>query len=602
MIAVCSTGTNGKGYDEEQQSAANEKCSGKAERHYREWLCRLDSLDDATRRELEEMQDKVSTIDECFGSELTFGTGGMRGVVGAGLNRMNVYIVRRATQGLANYINSLKECLDEKKVAIAYDTRRYSREFALEAALVLAANGIKGLLFEDVRPTPVLSFAIREVKCAAGVVVTASHNPPQYNGYKVYGPDGGQAVSPLADVLTEEIKKVDIFKDVKTMSQPEAEKKGMLELIGAGVDERYREQVRGLSLSRPASKIKVVYTPLHGTGAVVIPPLLRERTFIELSLVEEQMAADPDFTTVKVPNPEEPASFAMALQLARQIGADLVMATDPDGDRVGCAVLSKGEDYVHLTGNQTGALMLEYILKRLKERKELPGRGVMIKTIVTGGLGQKVAASYGVTTEETLTGFKFIGEKMTEYENAGEKTYIFGYEESCGFLAGRYARDKDAVSAAFLIAEMAAFYKEKGKDLLEVLDELSGKHGYFREDLLSIELNDMEESDRLMDLFSNFPQRFEGGEVVEKRDYWRRMAWDFLDGKEYGLSLPRSPVLYYRLSGGSWFCVRPSGTEPKVKIYFSVESDCPRKSEEKLDILKKAVLHILEPLEKTDLK
>jgi len=559
------------------------------EQCYLRWL-ECPDLDPETRRELEAMAGNSDEIACCFGSELAFGTGGMRGVIGAGLNRMNRYIVRRATQGLADYLNSLDLETKDKKVAIACDTRRFSCEFSVDAALVLAANGITALLFDGVRPTPELSFAVRELGCAAGIVITASHNPPQYNGYKVYGPDGGQAVSPLIDEVAAAISRVDLFDDVRIISREEAESAGLLRIIGPEIDRSYREAIRSLSLSRPQTRLKLVYTPLHGTGACHIPDLLRECGYIDLALVEKQMVPDPQFSTVTVPNPEEPEAFKMALELARREEADIVLATDPDGDRVGCAVRGDGGSYTHLTGNQIGALLLDYILAGLARKKALPPNAVMIKTIVTGDLGRKVAEAYGVKTIETLTGFKYIGEKIKEFEESGEFSFIFGYEESYGFLAGTFARDKDAIGAACLIAEMAAYHKEKGRSLLQVLEQLSRKYGFFREDLVSIELDDMEKAGELMRAYEAIPPELAGERVIEKRDYGQRKSWDLLAGEERPVELPRSEVLFYRLESGAWFCIRPSGTEPKIKLYFSVSAGSAAEAEAKLKSLKEEIL------------
>ncbi len=563
------------------------------EQCYRRWLD-YPHLDGASRRELESMEGDSERIAASFSGELAFGTGGMRGIIGVGLNRMNSYIVRRATQGLADYINSLDLEPEKMKVAIAYDTRRFSREFSRDAALTLAANGITALLFDGVRPTPQLSFAVRELGCAAGIVITASHNPSQYNGYKVYGPDGGQAVSPFIDEVAAAISRVDLFDDVRSIPWEEAKKSGLLSIIGPELDSSYREAVRSLSLSKPQGRLKVVYTPLHGTGAVHIPNLLSRCSFVELALVEEQMVPDPQFSTVEQPNPEERDTFEMALKLADSEEADLVLATDPDGDRVGCAVRNAAGSYIHLSGNQMGALLLDYLLERLTERKALQPNAVMIKTIVTGNLGRKIADAYGIRTMETLTGFKYIGEKMQEFEETGEFSFIFGYEESYGFLAGTFGRDKDAVGGAFLITEMAAFHKERGHTLLDVLEQLSLKHGFFREDLFSIALQDMEKSGEIMSSFSSFPPEVAGERVVEKRDYALRKSYDLLTGEERPVELPRSEVLYYKLESGAWFCLRPSGTEPKIKLYFSVSAGSAAEAEAKLNRLKKDVLKQIE--------
>lgn len=566
------------------------------EQRYRRWLGRPD-LDPDIRMELEAMAGNSEAINASFGSELAFGTGGMRGIIGAGLNRMNRYIIARATQGLADYINNLGLEEKAKKVAIAYDTRHFSREFSVAAALTLAANGITALLFDDVRPTPQLSYAVRELGCAAGIVITASHNPPQYNGYKVYGPDGGQAVSPFIDEVAADISRVDHFDDVRSISLEKAEAKGLIRSIGSALDRSYREAVCSLSLTRPQSRLGVVFTALHGTGAVHIPHLLRQCGYVELALVEEQMAPDPQFSTVTAPNPEQPEVFDLALKLARRKEADIVLATDPDGDRVGCAVRDDGGDYVHLNGNQIGALLLDYLLERLAEKKALPRNAVMIKTIVTGDLGRKVAEARGVKTMETLTGFKYIGEKMKEFEETGEFSFIFGYEESYGYLAGTFVRDKDAVAAARLIAEMAAYHKEKERSLLQVLEQLYLKHGYYREDLISIELQDMEKAAAIMRSFTTMPQQVAGERVVEKRDYAQGKRWDLLTGVEHIIELPCSEVIYYRLESGAWFCIRPSGTEPKIKLYFSVRAAGQAEAGTRLEILKREILTYIEDVQ-----
>ncbi len=559
------------------------------QQRYHKWLDHP-ALDPGIRRELEAMSGDGAQINASFSEELAFGTGGMRGIIGAGLSRMNRYTVRRATQGLADYINSLALEEKAKKVAIAHDTRRFSREFSMDAALTLAANGITALVFDGVRPTPELSFAVRELGCAAGIVITASHNPPQYNGYKVYGPDGGQAVSPFIDRVSAAIKKVDLFDDVKNISRERAEKAGLLRLIAPEIDCAYRGAVKSLSLYRPKVRLKAVYTPLHGAGASHIPHLLEACGYVDLAVVEEQMVPDPQFSTVDAPNPEEPAAFEMALELASREKADIVLATDPDGDRAGCAVRDAHGAYHHLNGNQIGALLLDYILGRLEEKKELPPNAVMLKTIVTGDLGRKVAAAYGVKTVETLTGFKYIGEKMKEFEESGEFSFIFGYEESYGFLAGTFGRDKDAVGAALLIAEMAAYHKEKGRTLLQALEQLSKKYGYFREELVSIGLQDMEKAGETMRSLETLPPEMAGERIIEKRDYSLRKSWDLLTGEERPLELPRSEVMYYRLESGAWFCIRPSGTEPKIKLYFSTCAAGAQEAEAGLDALKKEVL------------
>jgi phosphoglucomutase len=562
--------------------------------HYKRWIAQP-HLDPQTKEELLSMQDDPALIENHFGQELIFGTGGMRGIIGPGLNRINPYIIRRATQGLADYINSLPAAQDgrpstKKQVAIAYDTRRYSAEFAEAAALVLAANGIKALLFNSIRPTPLLSYSTRALGCAAGIVITASHNPSQYNGYKVYGPDGGQAVSPLVDDLIAAIKPIDIFTGVKTIAKDEAIKLGLFALIDPAYDQNYLDAVKSLSLSNPEQCLKVVFTPLHGTGSVFVPDLLQQTRCVELHLVEEQMKPDHNFSTVRVPNPEDPAALSMALDLANQVGADLVLATDPDCDRVGTAIRDQDGELKILSGNQIGAVLIEYICSRHRKNGTMPADPVLVKTIVTGDLGRRVAESHGLKVVETLTGFKFIGDQMKHFEEKGAPHFVFGYEESCGYLTGTFVRDKDAVIASFLIAEMTAYYKEQGLNLLQVLEKIQQRVGYYRDELLTIELNEISEADRHVAAFQDLPNVFAGQELVEKRDYESSKGLKLESGEQFNLTLPRSPVLHYTLADGSWFAVRPSGTEPKVKFYLSVCAATAAAADHKLSRLREAVL------------
>ncbi|MGI6588534.1 MAG: phospho-sugar mutase [Peptococcia bacterium] len=558
---------------------------------YNDWL-QSDVVDAKSKQELLKIKSDPIEIKERFNSELSFGTGGLRGIIGVGLNRMNIYVVRKTTQGLANYLNKQYPSATQLKVAIAHDTRLYSREFTEEAALVLAANGIQALIFSGPRPTPHLSFTIRELKCAAGIVITASHNPPQYNGYKVYGPDGAQAVSPFVDDLTQFIAQVDIFKDVHTMSRQEAETKGLLTVLNSEIDHCYLEKVASLAQSKPQQKIKAVFTPLHGTGCCFIPTLLKQTGFVDLFLVDEQMKADPKFSTVKVPNPEDKASFALALKLAKQKAADLIIASDPDCDRLGCAIRDNKGDYHFLTGNQIGALMLEYLLSHLQAKNKLPANGVLIKTIVTSNLGKNIAESYGIKTMETLTGFKYIGEKIKEFEKEGSFEFLFGYEESYGYLVDTFVRDKDANIAALLLAEMAAYYQEHDLNLLQVLEKLFQRHGYFQEDLVSIELQDKETTTQIMTALEEQPPTVSGLHTIEKRNYQQSKSYNLLTGEEQSLTLPCSKVLYYRFNDDSWFCFRPSGTEPKAKFYFSVVAESKQEASNKLANLKKSVLSV----------
>ena len=556
---------------------------------YKKWL-NSRVIDPDTHQELLDIKDDPDSIIDRFGTELSFGTGGMRGMIGAGLNRINRYVIRKATQGLADYLRDQYSETQKIKVAIAYDTRYYSGEFAEETALVLSANGIEALVFKGVHPTPLLSFATRELGCCAGVVITASHNPPNYNGYKVYGPDGAQLVSQMSDKLTKAISQVDIFDDVYIIPMEEAVDRGLFKYIGSELDELYIEKVRSLSLTEPESNIKVVFTPLHGTGSCFIPTLLGEMDYIDLYEVKEQMSADPAFPTIRVPNPEDPEAFTISLEMAGHLNADLVLATDPDCDRVGCAARNRNGSYSFLNGNKIGVLLLEYILGRLSEKGALPADGVVIKTIVTGEMGKAIAASYGIRTMETLTGFKYIGEKIKEFEETGSSHFLFGYEESYGFLAGTFVRDKDANIAAFLISEMAAYYKQRGQNLHEVLEDLYKRHGYYKEDLLSLNLRDKALEAKLMEAFNNELPETDCMTAVEKRDYSCGICCDLINGSEVCLDLPNSRVLYYKFDDNSWFCVRPSGTEPKIKIYLSVVGKSDEEAANKLESLKKMIL------------
>ncbi len=549
-------------------------------------------IDAAMKKELLKLRGNQEAIRDCFGHKLAFGTGGLRGVFGPGLNRMNRYIVRSLAQGLANCLTKKPRATDLLQIPIAYDTRRFSRDFAEEAALVFAANGIKAILFSDPTPTPLLSFTIREMGCAAGLVITASHNPPEYNGCKVYGADGCQAVSPFVDEVCTAMEQVDPLKGVKTVTRSYAYSKGLLLQAPAWIEERYFEKIHSLSVYQPKEKLKVVFTPLHGTGARFIPKILQEQGYVDLSVVEKQMTFDSAFPTVKVPNPEDTNSFKLAVELAGEKGADLVLATDPDADRIGCGVKTKNNKYAFLSGNQIGALLLNYLLYFRKQNNTLPENGVMLKTIVTGNLGKHIATAYGLETMETLTGFKYIGEKIEELERTGSKSFIFGYEESLGFLVAPFVRDKDAVQAALLIAEMTAYHKEQGQNLLQVLEMLHQRFGYFSEELISLELHTQQEIEALFGNLKQWRLNLGNVKLMEKRDYMKGLSWKFSDGdfKIKKLHLPRSQVLYYKYKDGSWFCVRPSGTEPKIKLYFGTVGNTAKEAQDKLETLKHNVL------------
>ncbi|MEW5919926.1 MAG: phospho-sugar mutase [Bacillota bacterium] len=581
------------GTDEKQgplAGATQESRVAEAERLYNCWLASV-AVDDYTKEELRSLAGIEVEIEDRFGGELSFGTGGMRGVMGAGTRRMNIYVVRRATQGFADYLNTRFGTIAQKKVAIAYDSRRFSPEFALEAALVLAANGIKALLFREMRPTPQLSFTIRELGCQGGIIITASHNPPEYNGFKVYGEDGGQIVPDRAAEITAAINKVDYFKDVKLISSEEAVGKDLLAYLGEEIDRRYLDRIKTLSQHPGDEKMGIVYTSLHGTGIFLVPRLLQEMGYKNVHVVPAQADPDPAFPTLRVPNPEDRDSFALALELASAKNAELILATDPDADRVGCAVHDGKGGYNLLNGNQVGALLIAYLLEHLHKKNALPPNGVIVKTIVTGNLGREIAASYGIPTVETLTGFKFIGEKIGEFEEKQDRRFIFGYEESYGYLAGTFVRDKDAIIASALIAEMTAYHRQKGKNLLEVLEELYRRYGYYREELVSLALADLQLAEKLLRTFSDAAlQEFSGIKIEEKRDYRLGKAWDPQSKKEHNLSLPVSDVIFFTLVDGSWFCIRPSGTEPKIKFYFAVQADSAAAAEAKMNALKEDVL------------
>jgi phosphoglucomutase len=545
------------------------------------------AVDEDTRAELRAIADQPKELEDRFYKELEFGTGGLRGIIGAGTNRMNRYTVGRATQGLAQFV--LRQAgAANPSVAIAYDSRHMSPEFSLEAALVLAGNGVKAYVFKSLRPTPELSYAVRHLGASAGIVVTASHNPPEYNGYKVYGADGGQLVPDQAEAVTAEIAGVASFGQVKRISREEAEERGLLQWIDRSVDEAFLEQVAGVSqhpnvIEAEGDKIKIVYTPLHGAGSISVQNVLKRIGFRNVVVVPEQEQPDPNFSTVKSPNPEEREAFTLALELAKKIDADLIIGTDPDCDRMGAVVKNEEGEYVVLTGNQSGALMVHYLLGSMKAKGTLPANGIVVKTIVTSEMGAVIAEHYGATVQNTLTGFKYIGERMTQFERTGEHQFLFGYEESYGYLAGNYARDKDGVLAAMLIAEAAAYYAAQGKTLYQVLQELYAQHGYFLEKLESRTMKGKDGLERIKGMMEEWrnqsPAEVAGRKVERALDYAQG-----LDG------LPMENVLKYILDDGSWFCLRPSGTEPKIKLYFAVRGTSADEAKERLNGLVQAVM------------
>lgn len=546
------------------------------------------------RVELEAMTDE-GEIEDRFYQDLEFGTGGMRGKIGAGINRMNVYIVAKATYGLGKYLLATDPKNAEKGVAIAFDSRNKSAEFAQTAARVLAAMGVQAYLFESLRPTPVLSFTVRHVGAAGGIVITASHNPKEYNGYKVYGPDGGQMVSPAADELVAEIEKIDNYFDIPLANMQTAVEDGMIQIIGKEVDDAYAAAVENVVKANPGSDLKVIYTPIHGSGNVPVRRVLDDLGYKNVTVVAEQEQPDGNFPTVSYPNPEERSVFNIAMEMPEASDVDIIIGTDPDCDRVGVVGRNAEGEFVVFTGNQTGALLVDYFLKT---RTELPDNKVVIKTIVTSELGGIVAKSHGAEVVDVLTGFKYIGEHMTEYEKTGEKTFAFGYEESYGYLAGNYARDKDAVLASALVCEMADYYKKQGMTLYDALEGLYQKFGYFIEGIQSMTLEGIEGKKQIANIMEKFRANhfdaFADEKLVTYNDYQSKESLDLASGEKSAIDLPKSNVLKFVFNENSWYALRPSGTEPKLKVYYSVTGKSRERAEEKMEILKKAVNEIIE--------
>ncbi|AZR73913.1 phosphoglucomutase [Anoxybacter fermentans] len=568
---------------------------------YNEWL-NSSYIDEKTKEELLKIKDNEAEIKERFYCDLEFGTGGLRGIIGPGTNRMNKYTVRKATQGLANYIKKLGDEALNRGVAIAYDSRHYSSEFALETASVLNANGIKTYIFDKLTPTPMLSFAVRELNTIAGVVITASHNPPEYNGYKVYWEDGGQIVPDLASLIIEEIKKVTDFSQVKTMSREKAEQMGLFNIIDKSVEDKFIDKIKSLSFIDPGfqdyvANLKIIYTPLHGTGNIPVRRVLAEKGFNNVKVVPEQELPDPDFSTVEYPNPEEKEAFNLAIEMAKKEEADLIIGTDPDCDRIGVVEQTEDGDYVVLTGNQVGVLLTEYILSQRSKKGKLPSNGVIIKTIVTTDMVKEIAEKYGVGVIDTLTGFKFIGEKIKEFEETGEHEFLFGFEESYGYLVGTHARDKDGVVAAAMICEMAAYYKAQGITLYEQLMKLMEEYGYYMEDLVSIKLEGVEGQEKIQKIMEKLrkttPKEVGSRKVIWLEDYLNQEKYDIPTGKRTALDLPKSNVLKFKFEDKSSFTIRPSGTEPKIKIYFSIIGKSMSHAKELLKELKEEVLEYI---------
>lgn len=571
---------------------------------YNEWLSNP-YFDEAAKAELKSIADDEKEVEDRFYTELEFGTAGLRGVIGAGTNRMNIYTVRKATQGLANYIKKAGE--KEKSVAIAYDSRRMSPEFADEAALCLAANGIKAYVFESLRPTPELSYAVRELNCTAGINITASHNPAEYNGYKVYWADGAQITPPHDTGIMAEVKAVTDYSTMLTMDKALAEEKGLYVTIGEEIDRSYMEEIKKLVLHQDAidavkDELKIVYTPLHGTGNIPVRTILKELGFQNVYIVKEQELPDGDFPTVGYPNPEAPAAYELALALAKKEDADLVLATDPDADRLGVYVKDgQTGEYHMLNGNMSGCLIGDYIIGQTKAVKgSLPEDGAFIRSIVTTNLADAIAEYYGVELIEVLTGFKFIGQKILEFENTNKGTYLFGMEESYGCLPGTYARDKDAVAATMFLCEAAAFYKTQGKTLWDAMLDIYERCGYYQDHVESITLKGIEGLEKIQNILKTLreepPVTIGDYEVLAIRDYKEDTITDTKTKEVKPTGLPKSNVLYYELTEDAWVCVRPSGTEPKVKFYIGVKGDSLEDSMKKSKELGSTVLAMVEKL------
>ena len=567
---------------------------------YKKW-CGSPEFDEETKNELISIKDDEKEIEDRFYKELEFGTAGLRGVMGAGTNRMNKYTVGKATQGLANYI--LEKGTESKGVAISYDSRNNSKEFGMQTALILNANGIKTYLFENLRPVPELSFAVRNLGCTAGVMITASHNPAKYNGYKVYWDDGAQIISPVDKQIIEKVRNIESFSEIKIISEEEAKNKGLFNTLGKEIDDKYLDVLKKSILNPEIIKqvgkdLKIVYTPFHGTGNTVAKRLLNEIGFENVYVVPEQAEPDGDFPTVAYPNPEDKNAFKMALDLAKEKDADLVLATDPDADRLG--IYSKDDktgEYMEYTGNMSGLLIADYRISQMKEKGILPKNGMIVTTIVSSELAKAIAKEYNLECIEVLTGFKYIGAVMKEAETKKDKTYLFGFEESYGCLIGDYARDKDGIAAVMSLCEAASYYKSKGKTLWEAMQDIFKKYGYYKESQVSITLEGAEGAKKIkeiMDKMRNIEiSKIGDYKVLSFRDIENNIKKDLKTGKITETGLPKSNVLYYELENDSWCCIRPSGTEPKIKVYFGIKGTSNEDAKIKLDELKQAMVNMI---------
>jgi Phosphomannomutase len=563
---------------------------------YASWLFNP-CIDDKTKGELKGIEDNEGEIEDRFYRDLEFGTGGLRGVIAAGTNRMNIYMVRKASQGLANYIKKLGENAMLRGVAIAYDCRHKSREFAMESAGIFAGNGIKAYVFEDLRPTPELSYAVRKLSAIAGIVVTASHNPPEYNGYKVYWEDGGQVSLDIANGILDEINNVPDVSHVIYKNLDTAKNEGLFSVIGEEIDNMYIDDVQTLLINKEliekqGSDFKIIYTPLHGTGNIPVRKSLKKAGFKNVYIVKEQELPDPNFSTVKSPNPEEHSAFELALKLSNEVQPDAILGTDPDCDRLGICVKNPEGKYITLTGNQVGALLIDYILSQLKEKNKLPENGVVVKTIVTSELGRVIASSYGIETIDTLTGFKYIGDKIKEFESKASHSFLFGYEESYGYLSGTFVRDKDAVIASTLVCDMGCYYKSKGITIYEALQSIYDRFGYYMEDLKSITLKGKEGLETIGKIMKvlreNTPESIGDERIVEVKDYINGLG-----------DLPAADVLQLLTDKKSLISIRPSGTEPKIKVYYSANGKTKEDVEQKLSSLKDNFASVVEGIIKS---
>ena len=567
---------------------------------YKKW-CEDPSFDEETRKELLSIKDNEEEIEDRFYKELEFGTAGLRGVIGMGTNRMNKYTVGKATQGLANYI--LEQGTQDKGVAISYDSRRMSDEFSLQTALILNANGIKTYLFESLRPVPELSFAVRELGCTAGVMITASHNPPKYNGYKVYWDDGSQIIAPRDKEIINKVRAISDFSEIKTISKEEATEKGLFNVIGKEMDDKYIQVLKNHILNPEIVKeqgkdLKIVYTPLHGTGNTIAERLLKELGFENVYVVPEQALPDGNFPTVDYPNPEDKKAFKLALELAEKVDADVVLATDPDADRLGIyAKDTKTGEYMAYTGNMSALLIAEYRISQMKEKNILPEDGLFITTVVSSDLAKAIAEYYKLEVAEVLTGFKNIGAVMKKAEENKDKTYVFGFEESYGCLIGDYARDKDGIAAVMSLCEAAAYYRSQGITLWDQMNNIYEKYGYYKEDQVSIVLEGSEGAAKIKEMMTDMRNKdvkqIGNYKVLTFKDIDRDYIKDMVTGEESKTGLPKSNVLYYALENNAWCCVRPSGTEPKIKLYFGVKGNCEKCAIEELENLKNEMVKLV---------